>query len=178
MNLTWYTVQPLVEHSNWSSLPVWRFFFHYYKMNCEWWTVQRIISISSLLLLQRGIRGRQDWEHQADPPVPGRGQRCALPAAGQATDTWVQPHTGRYDKHRLEVHLDLTRVSGHQSKLQLLLLLLAFGNAKTIRNDNSSRFGKYLEIFFNQSGMIQGARVEQYLLEKSRVCYQVTPTSN
>lgn len=69
-------------------------------------------------------------------------------------------------------------VSGHRSQLQLLLLLLAFGNAKTIRNDNSSRFGKYLEIFFNQSGMIQGARVEQYLLEKSRVCNQVIPTSN
>uniref|UniRef100_A0A4W3H244 Unconventional myosin-Va-like n=1 Tax=Callorhinchus milii TaxID=7868 RepID=A0A4W3H244_CALMI len=57
-------------------------------------------------------------------------------------------------------------------------IMEAFGNAKTTRNDNSSRFGKYIEIGFSVGHRIVGANVRTYLLEKSRVVFQAEQERN
>ncbi|CAI5730535.1 unnamed protein product [Hyaloperonospora brassicae] len=59
--------------------------------------------------------------------------------------------------------------SVEQCVLQSNPLLEAFGNAKTIRNDNSSRFGKFIKIFYHADGTISGATTSHFLLEKSRI---------
>jgi myosin-5 len=62
--------------------------------------------------------------------------------------------------------------------LQSNPVLEAFGNARTLRNDNSSRFGKFIELGFSRAGHLLGAKVETYLLEKVRIAFHATGERN
>lgn len=58
--------------------------------------------------------------------------------------------------------------------LEINQIMEAFGNAKTGINDNSSRFGKYLDVTFTRTGKVTGSKLFVYLLERSRVVWQQT----
>ncbi|XP_018304619.1 myosin heavy chain, muscle isoform X19 [Mycetomoellerius zeteki] len=70
--------------------------------------------------------------------------------------------------------VDTKKGSLEDQVVQTNPVLEAFGNAKTVRNDNSSRFGKFIRIHFGPSGKLAGADIETYLLEKARVISQQT----
>ncbi|CAD5206425.1 unnamed protein product [Bursaphelenchus okinawaensis] len=80
-------------------------------------------------------------------------QKCILK---YLCENWCAPGSKSLEEHVLETNP----------------ILEAFGNAKTLRNNNSSRFGKFIEIHFQENGMVAGGHVSHYLLEKSRICIQ------
>ncbi|XP_045416245.1 myosin-IIIb [Lemur catta] len=84
--------------------------------------------------------------------------------------------------HLIVQHLTFLGKANNQTLrekiLQVNSLVEAFGNACTAINDNSSRFGKYLEMMFTPTGVVMGARISEYLLEKSRVIKQAVGEKN
>ncbi|XP_040611333.1 myosin-IIIa isoform X2 [Mesocricetus auratus] len=84
--------------------------------------------------------------------------------------------------HLLVQHLTVLGKANNRTLQEKILqvnnLVEAFGNACTIINDNSSRFGKYLEMKFTSSGAVVGAQISEYLLEKSRVIHQAIGEKN
>ncbi|KAM9085287.1 myosin-IIIb isoform 3-T5 [Megaptera novaeangliae] len=84
--------------------------------------------------------------------------------------------------HLIVQHLTFLGKASNQTLrekiLQVNSLVEAFGNACTAINDNSSRFGKYLEMMFTPTGAVMGARISEYLLEKSRVIKQAAGEKN
>jgi myosin-5 len=73
---------------------------------------------------------------------------------------------------------DSGELSVMQKVLQSNPVLEAFGNARTLRNDNSSRFGKFIELGFSRAGHLLGARVQTYLLEKVRLAFHAAGERN
>ncbi|KAM9965453.1 hypothetical protein ACTFIW_005269 [Dictyostelium discoideum] len=89
---------------------------------------------------------------------------------------------GKTESTKLIIQYLAARTNRHSQVEQMIVesspILEAFGNAKTIRNNNSSRFGKFIEIQFNREGHISGARIINYLLEKSRISHQASSERN
>ncbi|XP_057301771.1 unconventional myosin-Va-like isoform X2 [Hydractinia symbiolongicarpus] len=105
----------------------------------------------------------------------GLNQSIIVSGESGAGKTVSAKYTMRYFAN---VGGSLTETMIEQKVLASNPIMEAIGNAKTIRNDNSSRFGKYIEINFNEKYHIIGANMRTYLLEKSRVVYQAQDERN
>lgn len=111
----------------------------------------------------------------------GKNQTIVVSGESGAGKTVSAKYIMRYFATRESPDSPGSRVKkgGHESMSQTEEAILAtnpimeaFGNAKTTRNDNSSRFGKYIEIMFDKATNIIGAKIRTYLLERSRLVFQ------
>ena len=94
---------------------------------------------------------------------------ASLGRHGDGGGSKAQPQNGRVGKRGTSPAEELLETKILASNP----ILESFGNARTCKNDNSSRFGKFIKIFFDPLGCIRGASIETFLLEKARVVKQV-----
>ncbi|XP_069586692.1 unconventional myosin-X [Ranitomeya imitator] len=93
--------------------------------------------------------------------------------AGKTESTkLILKYLSAMSQHSLEVSSKEKTASVEQAILESSPIMEAFGNAKTVYNNNSSRFGKFIQLHICQKGHIQGGRIVDYLLEKNRVVRQ------
>jgi myosin heavy subunit len=107
-----------------------------------------------------------DYAYEALTSSVHKSQCCVISGESGAGKTESAKH---FIKHLIYLCLGNTRLE--LQILQVNPLLEAFGNATTLMNDNSSRFGKYIELSFLNKKVV-GAQISEYLLEKSRVVFQ------
>uniref|UniRef100_A0A3Q2U463 Myosin, heavy chain 10, non-muscle n=1 Tax=Fundulus heteroclitus TaxID=8078 RepID=A0A3Q2U463_FUNHE len=107
------------------------------------------------------LQGKSDFTYLSES---GAGKTENTKKVIQYLAHVASSHKGRRD-HNIPGELE-------RQLLQANPILESFGNAKTVKNDNSSRFGKFIRINFDVAGYIVGANIETYLLEKSRAIRQ------
>ena len=140
----------------------------------------KLIPITDETWIER-YKGR--FRHELDPHIYALAEETYRAMKGEKENQCViisgESGAGKTEASKLVMKY-ISAVSGNSEGVDYVKhvilesnpLLEAFGNAKTLRNNNSSRFGKYFEIQFNDAGDPCGGSITNYLLEKSRVTYQ------
>lgn len=106
--------------------------------------------------------------------TPARDQCCLISGESGAGKTESAKY---FLAHLLSFEVGAAATAVEHKILESQPILEAFGNAKTALNNNSSRFGKYIEVIY-RNGAVCGARIQKYLLEKSRVVRQLDKENN